>query len=53
MIARRIAHLASPDRLLAIMSKRYKHIQGDGDVSEMSSALEMAIDQHWYFRFFH
>lgn len=30
------------------MSTRYQHRQIDGDESEMSSALEMAIDQHWF-----
>lgn len=46
VLARRIVYLAEPDRLCAIMSTRYRHRQVDGDVSEMSSALEMAIDQH-------
>lgn len=47
VLARRIVHLVEPDRLRAIMSTRYRHRQVDGDLSEMSSALEMAIDQHW------
>lgn len=46
VLARRIVHLAEPDRIKAIMSTRYQHRQIDGDESEMSSALEMAIDQH-------
>ncbi|KDR83970.1 hypothetical protein GALMADRAFT_236519 [Galerina marginata CBS 339.88] len=46
VLARRIVHLAEPDRIRAIMSTRYQHRQIDGDESEMSSALEMAIDQH-------
>ncbi|KAF4620040.1 hypothetical protein D9613_005266 [Agrocybe pediades] len=46
VLARRIVHLTEPDRINAIMSTRYKHRQIDGDESEMSSALEMAIDQH-------
>jgi hypothetical protein len=29
------------------MSTRFQHRQIDGDESEMSSALEMAIDSHW------
>jgi len=33
------------------MSTRYKHRQIDGEESEMSSVLEMAIDQHWYLCF--
>ncbi|KAF8914195.1 calcium activated cation channel [Gymnopilus junonius] len=46
VLARRIVHLAEPDRIRAIMSTRYQHRQIDGDESDMSSALEMAIDQH-------
>ncbi|PPQ77679.1 hypothetical protein CVT25_011114 [Psilocybe cyanescens] len=46
VLARRIVHLADPDRVKDIMAKRYQHRQIDGDESEMSSALEMAIDQH-------
>ena len=48
VLARRIVHLAEPDRIKAIMSTRYQHRQIDGEESEMSSALEMAIDQHWF-----
>jgi hypothetical protein len=47
VLARRIVHLASPDRMFVIMSSRFQHRQVDGDESEMSSALEMAIDSHW------
>ncbi|TFK43743.1 calcium activated cation channel [Crucibulum laeve] len=46
VLARRIVHLAPPDRLTAIMSTRYQHRQIDGDESDLASALEMAIDQH-------
>ncbi|KAH9482548.1 Calcium channel YVC1 [Psilocybe cubensis] len=46
VLARRIVHLAEPSRVKDIMAKRYQHRQIDGDESEMSSALEMAIDQH-------
>ncbi|KAJ6515603.1 calcium activated cation channel [Mycena sanguinolenta] len=46
VLARRIVHLASPDTLNAIMSTRFRHIQVDGDMSDMSSALELAIDSH-------
>ncbi|PPQ66580.1 hypothetical protein CVT26_009480 [Gymnopilus dilepis] len=46
VLARRIVHLAEPDKIRTIMSTRYKHRQVDGDESEMASALEMAIDQH-------
>jgi hypothetical protein len=34
--------------LTSIMSTRYRHVLVDGDESNMSSALEMAIDSHWY-----
>ncbi|KAH6915117.1 calcium activated cation channel [Coprinopsis sp. MPI-PUGE-AT-0042] len=45
-LARRIVHQAGPENLAEIMSNRYQHRQVDGDASEMSSALELAIDQH-------
>ena len=48
VLARRIIHLMEPDRIKSVMSERYKHRQIDGDESEMSNALELAIDQHWY-----
>ena len=48
VIARRLIHLTEPDKIKSIMSMRYKHRQIDGDESEMSNALELAIDQHWY-----
>jgi hypothetical protein len=48
VLARRIVHLAPPDRLHSIMSTRFRHKQINGEMSEMSSALEMAIDSHWY-----
>jgi hypothetical protein len=40
-------HLTEPEKLKDVMSTRYKHRQIDGDESETSSALELAIDQHW------
>ncbi|TEB35722.1 calcium activated cation channel [Coprinellus micaceus] len=46
VLARRIVHIAEPDRIATILSKRYQHRQIDGDESEMASALEVAIDQH-------
>ncbi|KAF7352544.1 hypothetical protein MVEN_01219700 [Mycena venus] len=46
VLARRIVHIAPPETLNAIMSTRFQHIQVDGDKSDMSSALEMAIDSH-------
>jgi hypothetical protein len=48
VLARRVIHAAPPDRLHSLMSTRYKHRQLDGEISEVSSALEMAIDSHWY-----
>ena len=47
VLARRIVHQAPPDRLTCIMSTRFKHRQIDGDDSDMSSALELAIDSRW------
>jgi len=46
VLARRIVHLTPADRMTSIMSTRYCHIQRDGDDSSLSSALELAIDQH-------
>ncbi|KAJ6538556.1 Ca2+-permeable cation channel activity protein [Mycena vulgaris] len=46
VLARRIVHMAPPETLNSIMSTRFQHIQADGDRSDMSSALEMAIDSH-------
>ena len=48
VLARRIIHLTEPDNIKSVMSMRYKYRQIDGDESEMSNALELAIDQHWY-----
>lgn len=47
VLARKITHHAPSDRLSVIMSTRYQHRQSDGDI-EMSSALELAIDTHWW-----
>ncbi|EIW82309.1 hypothetical protein CONPUDRAFT_81817 [Coniophora puteana RWD-64-598 SS2] len=46
VIARRIVHQSPTDQLDELMSARYSHIQMDGDASELSSALEVAIDSH-------
>ncbi|KAF8339013.1 uncharacterized protein EI90DRAFT_3144233 [Cantharellus anzutake] len=46
ILARRVVHTYDSDRLNAIMSKRYKHLEWDGDESSLASALELAIDQH-------
>lgn len=48
VIARRIIHLTEPDSIKSVMSMRYKYRQIDGEESEMSNALELAIDQDWY-----
>ena len=45
--------MSSPDRLAEIMSKRFRYRRFDGDESDLSSALEMAIDSNWYRRTFH
>ncbi|KAL1735896.1 hypothetical protein EV714DRAFT_267440 [Schizophyllum commune] len=44
VLARRIVHLSPPDRIRVVMSTRFKHLESDGDESDMSSALELAID---------
>ncbi|KAH8118466.1 calcium activated cation channel, partial [Phellopilus nigrolimitatus] len=46
VLARRIVHRAPPDRLTSIMSTRYRLLGWDGDKSDLSSALELAIDTH-------
>ncbi|KAH7887552.1 hypothetical protein F5I97DRAFT_1805205 [Phlebopus sp. FC_14] len=46
VLARRIVHQSPLDRITSIMSTRYRHRETDGDVSESSSALEIAIDTH-------
>ncbi|EPQ59899.1 hypothetical protein GLOTRDRAFT_35258 [Gloeophyllum trabeum ATCC 11539] len=46
VLARRILHQAPSDRLKSIMSTRFRIMEADGDVSEMTSALELAIDSH-------
>lgn len=47
VLARRIVHRMSPERLTVIMSTRYRHLEWDGDQSDLSSALELAIDTNW------
>ncbi|KAF7332263.1 hypothetical protein MKEN_00107500 [Mycena kentingensis (nom. inval.)] len=46
VLARRIVHMAPQESLNELMSTRFQHLQADGDKSDMSSALEMAIDTH-------
>jgi hypothetical protein len=45
VLARRIVHLAPPERLHSFMSSRFRHLEWDGDESASTSALENAIDQ--------
>lgn len=47
VLARRIVHASPPDRITSMMSTRYTHRELDGDDSDKTSALEMAIDSHW------
>lgn len=44
VLARRILHKAPTDRHINIMSTRYRHLDRDGEYSDMTSALELAID---------
>ncbi|KAG6821514.1 hypothetical protein H0H93_000023 [Arthromyces matolae] len=44
VLARRIVHMAPHESLRSIMSARFRHRQLDGEVSDMTSALEIAID---------
>jgi hypothetical protein len=46
VLARRIVHTFSDDRLDSVMSSRFRYRETDGDVSAPTSALETAIDQH-------
>ena len=48
VLARRIIHVSPPDRITSMLSTRYTHKEVDGDNSDKTSALEMAIDSHWY-----
>lgn len=45
-LARRIVHLVPQEMIYVIMSTRYQRLLPDGGASEMSSALELAIDNH-------
>ncbi|KAI0747298.1 calcium activated cation channel [Irpex lacteus] len=46
VLARRIVHVSPPDRITPMLSTRYTHREVDGDNSDKTSALEMAIDSH-------
>ena len=48
VLARRIIHVSPPDRITTMMSTRYTYREVDGDVSDKISALELAVDSHWY-----
>ncbi|KAI5450878.1 Calcium channel yvc1 [Naganishia albida] len=45
VLARRIVHSLSVDRLESVMSTRYRYREEDGDISSPVSALETAVDQ--------
>ncbi|KIL00487.1 hypothetical protein PAXRUDRAFT_762456 [Paxillus rubicundulus Ve08.2h10] len=46
VLARRIVHQNTVDKILLIMTTRYRVRESDGDISEASSALEVSIDNH-------
>ncbi|KAF9226676.1 hypothetical protein BS17DRAFT_800677 [Gyrodon lividus] len=46
VIARRIVHQSPVDRIIPLMTNRYRFRENDGDISEASSALEVSIDNH-------
>ncbi|KAG7097202.1 hypothetical protein E1B28_004573 [Marasmius oreades] len=46
VLARRVVHRTAAERLTAVLSTRYTHTQLDGDESDPTSAMEMAIDAH-------
>ncbi|KAI0089070.1 calcium activated cation channel [Irpex rosettiformis] len=46
VLARRVIHVSPPERITSMMSTRYTHKELDGDNSDKTSALEMAIDSH-------
>ena len=48
VLARQIVHNIPEDRLTSVMSTRYRNLDADGDSSDFTSALELAIDTHWY-----
>ncbi|KZP00161.1 calcium activated cation channel [Calocera viscosa TUFC12733] len=46
ILARKLVHVVSPERLNHVMSKRFRYKMWDGSDSSAVSALETAIDQH-------
>jgi hypothetical protein len=47
VLARRVVHMSPPDRLNDIMSTRFSYLEWNGEKSDLSTALELAIDTHW------
>ena len=37
----------APDRLMSVMSTRFRYREYDGDASNLFNPLEFAVDQHW------
>ncbi|KAG1815632.1 uncharacterized protein BJ212DRAFT_230992 [Suillus subaureus] len=46
VLARRIIHQSPSEKVTSLMSTRHRHREPNGDISEASSALEIAIDTH-------
>ncbi|KAF8551478.1 hypothetical protein OG21DRAFT_1499116 [Imleria badia] len=46
VLARRIVHQTPLDKVIPMITNRYRYMESDGDVSVASSALEVAIDHH-------
>ncbi|KAI6047511.1 hypothetical protein EDC04DRAFT_2864568 [Pisolithus marmoratus] len=44
VLARRIVHQSPPDKIIPMVTTRYRYRHADGDISVASSALEIAID---------
>lgn len=48
-----MVHQAPSDKTVLMLSTRFRFKEVDEGVSEKASALELAIDSHWYVRIFH
>lgn len=48
VLARRVVHQAPSDKTVLMLSTRFRFKEVDEGVSEKASALELAIDSHWY-----
>lgn len=46
VLARRIVHQSPPEKMIPMVTTRYRHRHVDGDISVASSALEIAIDNN-------